>query len=186
MDADRSNAGSMPSQNNIKQLETLRKKLDSSRGALLVDYTGLESRQMEMLRNTIEESGGSLHVVKNTLLAIVLQKPMSEHLTKDGELFKNTTAVVYLGDDVIAPIKILTEYIKANEKPSIKGGILDDSYITVDEVQTLATLPPYEVLISRIIGQIQAPIAGITRTIQGPIRKLVYALGQIQTTKGGE
>ncbi len=68
----------------------------------------------------------------------------------------------------------------------IKGGILEGKVIGFDEVKALADLPPREILLGQVASVFQAPIAGLVNVLQGPIRKLGYALEEVRKLKEQE
>ena len=57
-----------------------------------------------------------------------------------------------------------------------KGGFYDDKVLTSEEVLTLATLPSREVLLARVVGQIQSPISALLNCLNAPMRDFVGVL----------
>ncbi len=55
--------------------------------------------------------------------------------------------------------------------------------ITVDEIKALAALPSREVLLSKMLGSMQAPISGLVNVLQGTIRNFVYVLEAVRKEK---
>ena len=52
-----------------------------------------------------------------------------------------------------------------------------------DEIKALASLPPKEVLIAKMLGSMNAPISGFVNVLQGTIRNVVYALEAVRKQK---
>lgn len=176
----------MPSRTNIEKVNELLADLTSSQGAVLLNYKGLEHRQLEELRNKLEETGARLKITKNTLLSIAMSRQYSQVSQEDlAASYNEPTATIFLGDNYVDDLKTLTAFIKANELPVIKGAVIDNVYYNEASVVELSKLPSYDQLISMLIGQIQAPLRGLVTVLQSPSRELVNVLNQI-SIKGGE
>jgi large subunit ribosomal protein L10 len=76
--------------------------------------------------------------------------------------------------------------MKEFEKGAVRIGIVDKNVYEEKQLEELSKLPAKEVLIAKVIGGFQAPLYGLVNVLQGPIRKLVYALNEIKSKKGGE
>src|SRR5438132_9009898 len=92
-------------------------------------------------------------------------------------------AMLFAVDDVSAPARILNDYIRANRKMVIKGGLLEGQVINADAVTELADLPSREVLLSRLLGAMQAPLGNLASVLQAPITKLARTLEAVRSQK---
>ncbi len=176
----------MPNKKNIKQVKELTDSLLALEGLVFVDYQSASARDIEQLRNAVEELGGTFHIVKNTLLRIALMRSNILDTAHGIDVLKSPTALLYLHNDIISPIKKLAEFIKANPQVSIKGGIINHELLSAEKITGIAQLPGYEELMAKLLGQIQAPVSGLVRALSGVNRSLVYTLDQIRIAKGGE
>ena len=79
--------------------------------------------------------------------------------------------------------KIVCEFAKENKELKVKVGVLDGKVIGADEIKALASLPPKEVLIAKMLGSMNAPISGFVNVLQGTIRNVVYALEAVRKQK---
>ena len=78
---------------------------------------------------------------------------------------------------IMAPAKVLANYIRETKASlSIKGGIYGDRLLTEEEIVSLATLPSREVLLARLVGQIQSPISALLAGLASPLRGFVGIL----------
>ena len=96
-------------------------------------------------------------------MLFLVQVPEYEELAKhlDGP-----TAVAFGLDDATAPARLLADAMKTADKLEFKGGVVDGTYYDAQGCQVIATIPSKEVLISRLLGSLQAPIANIARVIK--------------------
>jgi large subunit ribosomal protein L10 len=86
-------------------------------------------------------------------------------------------------DDVSAPARILNDYIKANRKMVIKAGLLEGQLIKADAVTELADLPSREILLSRLLGAMQAPLGNLASVLQAPLTKFARTLDAVRSQK---
>jgi large subunit ribosomal protein L10 len=92
-------------------------------------------------------------------------------------LLTGPVAIAFGFDDVVKPAQVLREHIRtASSVLQIKGGILGDKLLTPDDVVALATMPSREVLIARLLGQLQAPIQALHNVLSAPIRGFLYVM----------
>ncbi len=163
----------------------LKERLSTAKGAVFTSYKGLTVAQDTALRRTLREAGVSYHVVKNTMTRIAAKEIGLEGLF---EYLEGTTALAVSTEDAVAPAKIICEFMKKNKLEeagilTLKVGLLDGRVIDVAEVKALADLPSREVLLAKLLGSMQSPIAGTVNVLQGVIRNAVYVLEAIRKQK---
>ena len=163
-------------------VEEMKEKLQSAQGAVLVGFSGLSVAEVTKLRRKFREGGVEYKVIKNTLTRIA-----ADELGYNGldEFLEGPTAIAYSTEDVVAPAKILKEFIKETktEAITVKVGIADGQVIDKASVDALANLPSRDELIATIVGSIQAPISGLVNVLQGNIRNMVYVLDAVRAKK---
>ncbi len=170
-----------PKQFKVDAIKDIKDKSSKSKIMILTDHQGLTVAQMTTLRNKLFTVDARYHVVKNTLTAKAVEPEIASQI---GTLLNGATSIIFGYGDVVAPAKILTAFYKEFEKPGIKGAVMDGKLLDVSELKKLATLPSREVLLARMLAGFNSPIVGFVNVLQGPIRKLVYALNEIQKQKG--
>lgn len=148
-------------------------KFSHSQAAILTDYRGLPVTELNQLRNKMREVGSGYHVVKNRLVKLALREA---GLSVPEELLQGPTAIGFCYEDVVGPAKVLTEYAKESKVLTIKGGILGERVIGVQDISSLADLPPGDVLLAQLLSGIQSPIAGLVNVLGGALRGLVTVL----------
>jgi nucleoside-diphosphate-sugar epimerase len=82
--------------------------------------------------------------------------------------FVGPVAVAISYDDVIAPAKILSEFVKDLESVKIKSGVVQGQKIDKAGVQALAKLPGLNELRATILSMINQPATKLVRTIKEP------------------
>lgn len=115
---------------------------------LVVNYQGLNVAQISTLRSQISAANSNFRVAKNTLAKMAIKNTNFEMLEK---LFVGPTSIAY-SDDPVSTSKVLVEFAKDNDNLKILGGVMGGKELSVDDVNTLASLPSLEVLRAKLIG----------------------------------
>ena len=164
----------MPTERKVATVDEMREWMAACTIAISADMTGMGVSAMTDLRRALRQQGVHLRVVKNRLARLAAEAA-GRDMIKD--IIEGPTVVAYGFDDPVGPAKALAGYIKANRSPlSIRGGVMGDRTLTAQEVDTLASLPPKEELIARLMAQIQSPVTGLVNVLQGPIAGLARVL----------
>jgi large subunit ribosomal protein L10 len=155
-------------------------RLKASSTAVLADYRGMTVGQMRDLRTKLRDGGIEMVVVKNTLARRAAKAAGYEPLSTE---LVGPIAMIFAGEDVSAPARILNDYIRANRKMAIKAGLLEGQVINAGSVVELADLPSREILLSRLLGAMQAPLGNLASVLQAPLSKFARTLDAVRTQK---
>jgi len=164
----------------IKSVKDIKEKFDKSKVIILTDYKGLTMSQLSKLRRKLRTINAEYKVFKNTLISRAIKDKSYDGI---DPLLTGSTAILFGYDDQVAPTKVLSQFIKENEKPSIKGGLLDGKVIDTKTITMLAKLPSREVLLGRVVGTMKAPITNFVLDCKGILNKFVYVLSAIRDNK---
>jgi large subunit ribosomal protein L10 len=166
-----------------EKVAALHARFSEANNVILSDYRGLNVQQLSELRNRLRDAEVELQVVKNTLARRAVQEtPLAEL----GNQFVGPTSVALARGDVVSMAKVLTEYAKQQPALEIRSGLIEGKLVSPQDIVALADLPPREVLLARLVGGIQAPLAGLVGVLQGVVRQLVYVLAAIKEAKESE
>jgi large subunit ribosomal protein L10 len=149
---------------------------DLSRSTIVIatNYQGLLAKQMTDLRNALTKAGIGYRVVKNTLAYRAADQATRPQLK---DIIEGPVALAFGYDDAVNAAKALHQYVRSTGLSlQIKGGLLQDRVLLPDELASLADLPPREILISRLIGQLQAPISALHNMLSYPLRGVLTVL----------
>lgn len=150
-------------------IKSYKEWLNQSQAVFVLEYTKMSMKEVDFLRGKVRDAGGQLHVVKNTLMSIVLDQAKIEHATLEG-----TSLMGFAINDVPAVAKVFLDVTKNSEVYKLKGGYMDGSEVSIDNIKILAELPPLPVLRATLLGLLQAPAGKLVRTINEPARSLAY------------
>lgn len=125
----------------------LKSTIDGATALYFTDFTGLNVKRMTELRRRLRKAGVQYVVIKNTL---ALRAVNESGLT--GGTLKGPTGVV-VSKDPAAAAKVLVDFARENEqRPKVKGGLVDGETVTEAEVKKLATLPTRDVALALMAG----------------------------------
>jgi len=176
----------MANPRNEAAVTMLREQLGDAKTFFLVDYQGLSAGDLGRLRAVVREAGGRILVAKNTLINVVLKEQGIEVLEAT---LQGPTALVLVGDEVVAPAKAITEFAKAHPKdlPRSKGGRLEGSILGEDALVRIAKLPSKQQIQSQLVGVLEAPLQQLVGVLEGPQRNLVTVMNNYadKTKDGG-
>ena len=76
------------------------------------------------------------------------------------------TAIAFSAEDETAPARVLAKFAKEAEALEFKGAVVGGNYFDAEGVKQLASIPSRDVLISKLLGSIQSPIANFARVVK--------------------
>jgi large subunit ribosomal protein L10 len=149
----------------------LTEKLRQSETMIVADYRGLTMPQIDALRSKLIESGARFTVVKNTLTRRAAEAAGADALLA---LLEGPSAIAFVEaeGDPVAVAKALADSARDTRVLEIKGGVMQGRVITGADVESLAKLPPVEVLRGQVIGAVIAPLHAIAGLINAPLQNL--------------
>ncbi len=158
-----------------QKVEALAKELAGSTSAIVGTFAKLTVSQDFELRQKVREAGGRYRVLKNKLAARASQGTGIEGALQG---LKGVSSVAYTSGDPVALAKALTTWVKDNAQFTFKLGIIDGKVITVDEVQSLATMPGKEEIYAKLLFLISAPAQRLVTVMNAAGRDLAVVINQ--------
>ena len=152
-------------------VESLTQKIQGATAVVFVDYKGITVAQDTNLRKQFRDADVDYSVVKNTLTRFAAKNAGYDFT----ELLNGTTAMACTTGDPIAPARIVCEFAKKNKNTlTIKGGIVEGSVLTAEQLNGFGELPSKSALLAQVLG-----------TFLAPISSLAFVLDQIREQKEG-
>jgi large subunit ribosomal protein L10 len=149
----------------------LTERLKSTETLLVADYRGLTMPQIDELRSKLLEHGARFAVVKNTLTRRAAEAAGTDALLA---LLEGPTAIAFLESDgdPVAVAKALVDAARDTRVLALRGGMLEGRPVEAGEIESLAKLPPADVLRGQVLGAITAPLTGIVALFTAPLQDL--------------
>jgi large subunit ribosomal protein L10 len=166
-------------------VDELTARLKAADTLLVADYRGLTMPQIDALRTRLLESGARFTVVKNTLTRRAAEAAGADALLT---MLDGPSAIAFLEADgnMVAAAKALADSARETQVLEIRGGVLQGRAMSAEEVATLATLPPEDVLRGQVLGAIIAPLTALVGLLNAPLQNLVGLIDARIEQLGGE
>ncbi len=152
-------------------------QIASAEGIFAVDYRGITVAQIADLRDKLRHADTTLRVVKNSLSELAADRAGVGELKS---LLEGPIALALVRGDVAQAAKVLSDEARALRGPlEFRGGVLNGTILTPDDVRSIARLPSRDVLNAQLVGTIAAPLSGLVRTLNALIAGLAVALKEV-------
>ena len=167
--------------NEKEQLVTeLSTKIKDAKALYYTDFTGLNVKRMTDLRRKLKKAGVEYVVIKNTL---ALRAVNESGLV--GTRLKGPTGLI-VSKDAVSAAKIITDFAKENDqKPAVKGGMLEGVSIDEAQVKKLASMPSREQMLAELGAGLQSPIAAWVGALSGVLYMFAGALEGLRQQREG-
>lgn len=163
-----------------QNLTALKEEFSNTGHALMVSFQGLTVEKDGELRRALEAAQLNYKVVKNTIGKLAVEdtplEPLKDH-------FKGMTALAYSPTDPVGLAKVLSKFAKENPRLTFKAGVVDGRAISVKDIDTLASLPSKEELVSKLMFLLNAPAQRLATVINAVPRNLAIVVKQIADKK---
>jgi large subunit ribosomal protein L10 len=160
-----------------RDLTALTESLQSAKSAMVVSFTKLTVNKDIEFRNSLREAGAKYQVVKNTLARIATKDTQFEQAS---EAFKGVTAIAWTENDPVILSKAISKFMKDNaDIYTFKSGVVDGRLVDFKQVQSIASLPSKEELISKLLWVLNAQAQRIVTVINAVPRDLAIVIKQI-------
>jgi large subunit ribosomal protein L10 len=161
----------MPTQKKIDTVTELKGRIERATLVASAQYRGLRVKEMVEMRRRLREAGIEVKVVKNSLLRLAAEDMGRGDLL---QIIEGPTALAVSYGDVIEAARALASYAQgAPQGFSIRGGFMDGTVLSAQDIRDLVGIPPRPVLLAQFMGQMQSPLAGFVGLMEAPLRELL-------------
>ena len=160
----------------------LQQSLDAADSLIISGYRGLTVKDITELRRGISEVGGRMRVAKKTLLLRALEG-RDEALI--AEYMEGPIAVTFVSGDAMPVLKSMSAFARTHEHLEFKGGWIEERGVNGDQLVEIASLPPRDELLARLLASVQAPLSQFVSTLQAVPRDLVLTLQALSEQRAG-
>ena len=143
-------------------VEEISTGIKDAKSVVLVDYRGLTVEQDTRLRKELRENGVTYKVYKNTMMNFAFEGTDFEGLKP---LLEGPSALAYSTEDATAPARVICNFAKTADKLEVKGGVIEGTVYDADGIKQISAIPSREVLLGRLFGSMQSPIANMARVL---------------------
>tara|TARA_Y100000748_G_C15391950_1_gene447877 strand:+ start:406 stop:924 length:519 start_codon:yes stop_codon:yes gene_type:complete len=170
----------MPNDKNVKNVEILTEKMSKAKSIYFTDYLGLGVLEITKLRKEFFSKNIEFLVVKNTLLKIASK---NNKISLSEDVFLGSTAVAISYEEPVAAAKVIKDFNKDHDLPSIKGILFEGDYLPAEEFNKIANLPSKEESITKFAMMIKSPMQNLAMMLKSPMLDFVNVLNSIKKNK---
>lgn len=150
-------------------IKDLADKFGRAQALIVSEFNKLDVETVTKLRKKLRDGGVEYKVLKNTLAKRAAKGTSVEVVSDD---FVGPVAAIISYSDVVAPAKLLTEFVKDLPSIKIKSAVVQGKKIDVKGVEALAKMPGLNELRGMLLGMINQPAGKLVRTLAEPSNAL--------------
>jgi large subunit ribosomal protein L10 len=173
----------MPRPEKVQAVADIKERMDGAQAVFLAEYAGLSVQEQQALRRDLRANGAEFKVVKMTLARLAASGLDIEDL---DALLLGPTGLAFADGDPVGAAKVLRDFAKGHEVFVIKGGLLGREFLTPERIAQLADIEPREVLLARIAGAFEAPMAKMAGLLAALPRNAATVMQQLLEKKQEE
>ena len=166
----------MPRPEKVEAVSDIKERLEGAQAVFVAEYAGLSVKEQQQLRRGLRAAKSEFKVYKMTLARIAASELGHEDFV---DMLVGPAGLTFAGEDAAATAKVLRDFAKDHQKLVIKGGLLGNVVLPPERVAALADLEPRDVLLSRIAGVFQAPMARMAGLLAALPRNLATMISQL-------
>jgi large subunit ribosomal protein L10 len=170
----------MPRPEKVQAVAEIKERIEGSQAVFLAEYAGLSVKDQQTLRRELRANGAEFKVVKMTLARIAVAELKIDSL---DELLLGPTGLAIADGDPVNAAKVLKEFAKTHDVLVIKGGLLGTDFLSPESISKLAEIEPREVLLAKLAGAMQAPMANLAGLMAALPRNTANAILQLLEKK---
>jgi len=158
----------------IKDVETGSSLVGGAKSIVFVDFSKTPTKDITVLKNSLDAISGKYRVIKKRLLGIVFKQ---KDVQVDTKQFGSQLAGIYSKKEISEPAGIVFKFIKDHGKDfafKMVGGydLATNIFFNEADIKAIGQLPSREILLAQLLEMLNAPT-----------KSLVYTLDQIAKSK---
>jgi large subunit ribosomal protein L10 len=173
----------MPRPEKVQAVADIKERIEGAQAVFLAEYAGLSVKDQQALRRSLRENGAEFKVVKMSMARLAAAELDIDTL---DELLLGPTGLAFADDDPAGTAKVLKDFAKDHDTFMVKGGLLGLEFLPPEKIAELAELEPRDVLLAKIAGVMQAPMANLAGLLAALPRNTANVLSQLLEKKEAE
>jgi large subunit ribosomal protein L10 len=155
-------------------LEVLKNNFKNAKSISFTSGTRMTVAEMSELRKNLRTVGSTFMLEKKTLMRLALKEVHGIDMPMD--MLPGQVAVVCSNNDAVAGMGKVNDFMKEKYVKDVKlewvACYFEGQVKGKEETKEIAAMPSRETLLSRLVGSLQSPIAGLARFFDAASKKL--------------
>lgn len=161
-----------------KIIDEVLQGIHEAQGYFFINFNKVKAGSISQLRNALSDVNAKIFVTKNSLFKVAFDKNSRNEV---NDLLAQETAVVFIYDkDIVKAAKVIADFSKDNELSVLRGGMLKEQKLSIEDINTLAKLPGKEILLGMAVNGFASPITGFLSTLNQVILKFLWVIEEIK------
>lgn len=173
----------MPRPEKVQAVAEIKERIEGAQAVFLAEYAGLSVKDQQVLRRELRAAGAEFKVMKMSMARLAVAELEIDTL---DELLLGPTGLTFADGDPAGAAKALKNFAKTHNVFVVKGGLLGFEFLTPEKISELAELDPREVLLAKLAGAMQAPMANFAGLLAALPRNTANVLSQLLEKKEAE
>ncbi len=173
----------MPRPEKVQAVADIKERIEGAQAVFLAEYAGLSVKEQQALRRSLRENGAEFKVVKMSMARLAVAELDIDTL---DELLLGQTGLAFADGDPAGAAKVLKDFAKSHDTFAVKGGLLGLEFLPPEKIAELAELEPRDVLLAKLAGVMQAPMANLVGLLAALPRNTASVLQQLLEIKEAE
>jgi len=173
----------MPRPEKVQAVADIKERIEGAQAVFLAEYAGLSVKEQQTLRRELRANGAEFKVVKMTLARLAAGDLKIDSL---DELLLGPTGLAFADGDPVGAARVLKTFAKEHDTFVVKGGLLGMEFLSPEKIAELAEIEPREVLLAKLAGAMQAPMAKLAGVLAALPRNTASVLQQLLEQKQAE
>ena len=170
----------MPRPEKVQAVAEIKERIEGAQAVFLAEYAGLSVKDQQTLRRELRANDAEFKVVKMTLARLAAAELKIDSL---DELLWGPTGLAFADGDPVNAAKALKDFAKGHDVLVIKGGLLGTDFLSPESISKLADIEPRGVLLAKLAGAMQAPMANLAGLMAALPRNTANAILQLLEKK---
>jgi len=170
----------MPRPEKVQAVADIKERIEGAQAVFLAEYAGLSVKDQQALRRSLRENGAEFKVVKMSMARLAAAELDIDTL---DELLLGPTGLAFADGDPAGAAKVLKDFARSHDTFAVKGGLLGLEFLPPEKIAELAELEPRDVLLAKLAGVMQAPMANLAGLLAALPRNTASVLQQLLEKK---
>ncbi len=159
-----------------EQSQELRGNLSDVTTLFLLENTGLNVNEVNVLRSQVRKTEATYKVVKNTVVRLAVEGTEMEGITP---FLTGPKVLAYTAGDGVALAKVLKEFIKDHPELTFQRAYLEGQILEAVDAAKIADMSSRDELIAKLLQLLQSPIRRLAVALNAPLQQFASVVGQL-------
>ncbi len=159
-----------------EQSQELRSNLSDVTTLFLLENTGLNVNEVNVLRSQVRKTEATYKVVKNTVVRLAVEGTEMEGITP---FLTGPKVLAYTAGDGVALAKVLKEFIEDHPELTFQRAYLEGQILEAVDAAKIADMSSRDELIAKLLQLLQSPIRRLAVALNAPLQQFASVVGQL-------